>query len=82
MIVDKANRCEIKDNQTTTLERLSNKEGSRGDTRISLRSGNRIDFVNGLGVGGDGNRKGQMREWRERALGETTGMGGKNIWKS
>lgn len=30
--MDKANRSEIKDNQATTLERLSNKEGSRGGT--------------------------------------------------
>lgn len=28
--MDKANRSEIKDNQATTLERLSNKEGSKG----------------------------------------------------
>lgn len=39
--------------------REANKEGSSGDTWISLEEGNRIDFVGRLGVGEDGN-------WRDR----------------
>jgi hypothetical protein len=35
--------------QSTDPERLSNKEGSRWDTWISLGKGNGIDFASGLG---------------------------------
>lgn len=42
--------------QSTEPERLSNKEDLRGDARISLGKGHRIDFMGGLGVGKVGNR--------------------------
>ena len=55
--------------QFIVSERLSNKEGSRGDIWISLGRGNRIDP--GLGVGRYGNTLDQVeRVWRERVLGE------------
>lgn len=41
--------------QSTATERLSNKEGSRGDTWISPERGNRRDLLSGLGVYGDAN---------------------------
>lgn len=46
--------------QFTEPERLSNKEDLRGDTRISLGKGNRIDFMGGLGAGEVGNRGDQV----------------------
>lgn len=46
--------------QSTDPRRLSNKEGSRVDTWISLGRG-RIEFIGGLGVGGDGNMKDRAR---------------------
>lgn len=47
------------------LERLGNKDGLRGDTRIALVSGNRRDFMLGLGVSRDGNMRDQMGMKRE-----------------
>ena len=41
---------------------LINKEGSSGNTWISLGSGNRTDFSSGLGVDGDGNRRDPVDE--------------------
>jgi hypothetical protein len=46
--------------QSTDPETLNcNKEGFRGDAWISLGRGSRIDFVGGLGIGGDGNERNQ-----------------------
>ena len=51
-------------------------EGSKGDAWISLGRGNRIYFTNGLGVGGNGNRKDQVgRDGGERILEETLKRG-------
>jgi hypothetical protein len=46
---------------STYPERLSNKDGLRRDPRISLGMGVRIDFTSGLGAGGIGNRRNQVR---------------------
>ena len=57
---------------------LNNNGGLSGgweSTRIFLGKGNRIDFLGGLEVSGDGNRRGQVWGWRERTLEEKTGMG-------
>ena len=35
-----------------------------------------IDFMDGLGKGVDENRREQVRRWRKRILGETTGIRG------
>ena len=51
--------------------RLSNKEGLRGDARISLGRGNRDDFAGRLEAGEIGNRRDQMRGGRKK--GEMTG---------
>lgn len=45
--------------ESTNPENLSNNEGFNGDTRLSLRRGNRIDFLDGLGAGG--NQKGRVQ---------------------
>lgn len=44
---------------------LSNKEVPKGNTWISLGRRNKIDFVGGVGVGGNGNRSYKVRV-RER----------------
>ena len=51
--------------QSTDPERLSYKEASKGNAWISIsREGEiEIDFVGGLGTGGNGNRKGQVWGW-------------------
>ena len=46
--------------QSTDTEKLSNKEGSRERTLISLRTGSRIDSSGTLGACGDGSRRGHM----------------------
>ena len=45
--------------QSTDPEKLSNKEGSVGNTWIFLERVNRIDFAGGLRAGMDGNRRDQ-----------------------
>ena len=40
---------------------------------------NRIDFMGGLGVDGDGKKRDQVGERRERVLGETTEIEG-HLW--
>ena len=59
--------CKVKRNvmlQSTDPERLSNKEGLRGDAKISQGRGNRINFEGGLGACEVGNRRNKM-EGRE-----------------
>ena len=46
--------------------RLSNNDSLRRDPWISLGKGNRIDFMGGLGVGGDEDRSNQMGKGRLR----------------
>lgn len=46
---------------STDPKRLSNEEISREDAQISLRRGNRIHFLDGLGMSEDGNRRKQVR---------------------
>ena len=46
--------------QSTDPEKLSNKEGTREDTWISPGRVNRTNFVSGLWVDGDGNRRDQV----------------------
>lgn len=48
--------------QTTGPERLTNKDGSKGDTWIPLGRGNRMDYVGRLGAGGHRNRRDQVGE--------------------
>lgn len=63
--------------QSTDLERVNNKEGSREDACVSLGRRNRTDFVGGLGIGRDGNKRGEMGDGkREKVLREATGIGG------
>jgi hypothetical protein len=67
--------------QSTDPEKLSNKEGTREDTWISPGRVNRTNFVSGLWVDGDGNRRDQVREgWREGVQGETTEI--EDIWEA
>jgi hypothetical protein len=65
--------------QTTNPKKLSNKEGLRDHTHISLRRGNRLGFWvagckegTGLMKDGDGNRRavgeGGGGGWKERAM--------------
>jgi hypothetical protein len=44
----------------TDPERLRNKGDSKGEARISLGRGNRIDILGRLGMGEDGSRKDQV----------------------
>ena len=59
-------------------ERLSSKEGLKGDTRIYLGTGNRINSLLNWGTGGVGNRRDQMGggEEENRKLGERPGLCG------
>lgn len=52
--------------------RLGKEDGTRGHTLISLGSENRVDFMNGLQMTEDGNKKNHMEqgdEMKEESMG-------------
>ena len=64
--------------RSTDPERLINKEGSSGNAWISLGRRNRIEFVGGLGLDGDGNRI--VQAGLRVMEGESTGRDDWNWW--